>query len=67
MLERGQRGYRQETLEAIAEALQTDTNNLIMRNPKDNEAIWSIWDNASQGERRMITEIAQTIVKTGTK
>ena len=67
MLERGQRGYRQETLEAIADALQTDTNNLIMRNPKDNEAIWSIWDNASQGERRMITEIAQTIVKTGTK
>ena len=67
MLERGQRGYRQETLEAIAEALQTDTGSLIMRNPQDNDAIWSIWDHAKQGERQMITEIARTIVKTGTK
>ena len=67
MLERGQRGYTQETLEAIADALQTDTASLIMRNPKDNDAIWSIWDNAQHGERQMITEIARTIVKTGTK
>jgi transcriptional regulator with XRE-family HTH domain len=67
MLERGQRGYRQETLEAIADALQTDTGSLIMRNPKDNDAIWSIWDHAKLGERQMITEIARTIVKTGTK
>lgn len=67
MLERGQRGYRQETLEAIAEALQTDTGSLIMRNPQDNDAIWSIWENAKQGERQMITDIARTIVKTGTK
>jgi DNA-binding Xre family transcriptional regulator len=67
MLERGLRGYRQETLEVIAEALQTDTGSLIMRNPQDNEAIWSIWDHAKQGERQMITDIARTIVKTGTK
>ena len=67
MLERGLRGYRQETLEAIADALQTDTGNLTMRNPQDNEAIWSIWDHAKQGERQMITDIARTIVKTGTK
>ena len=67
MLERGQRGYRQETLEAIADALQTDTGNLTMRNPQDDEAIWSIWDHAKQGERQMITDIARTIVKTGTK
>jgi transcriptional regulator with XRE-family HTH domain len=66
MLERGQRGYRQETLEAIADALQTDTASLLMRNPQDGDAIWSIWDNAKQGERQMITEMARTIVKTGT-
>jgi len=67
MLERGQRGYTQETLEAIAEALQTDAASLIMRNPQDNDAIWSIWDHAKQAERQMITDIARTIVKTGTK
>jgi transcriptional regulator with XRE-family HTH domain len=67
MLERGQRGYTQETLEAIAEALQTDTGSLIMRNPQDNDAIWSLWEQAKLGERQMITEIARTIVKTGTK
>lgn len=67
MLERGQRGYTQETLEAIADALQTDAASLIMRNPQDNDAIWSIWDHAKHGERQMITEIARTIVKTGSK
>jgi ribosome-binding protein aMBF1 (putative translation factor) len=67
MLERGQRGYTQETLEAIAEALQTDTGSLTMRNAQDSDAIWSIWDNAKPAERQMITDIARTIVKTGTK
>jgi len=67
MLERGLRGYRQETLEVIAEALQTDAGSLIMRNPKDDDAIWSIWDHAKPGERQMIADIARTIVKTGTK
>ena len=67
MLERGQRGYTQETLEAIADALQTDAGSLLMRNPQDNDAIWSIWEHAKQGERQMITDIARTIVKTGTK
>ena len=66
MLERGQRGYTQETLEAIAEALQTDAASLLMRNPEDGEGIWSIWDNAKQGERQMIIDIAKTITKTGT-
>jgi DNA-binding transcriptional regulator YiaG len=67
MLERGQRGYTQETLEAVANALQTDAGSLLMRNPADNDAIWSIWENAKIGERQMITDIARTIVKTGTK
>lgn len=66
MLERGQRGYTQETLEAIANALQTDAASLLMRNPEDQEAIWSIWDNAKPGERQMIVDIAKTVTKTGT-
>ena len=65
-LERGQRGYTQETLEAVASALQTDVASLLMRDPSDPEAIWSIWDQAKPGQRRQIVEIAKTLVKTGT-
>jgi transcriptional regulator with XRE-family HTH domain len=65
-LENGRRGYTQETLEAIADALQTDVASLLMRDPTDPEAIWSIWDNAKPGERRMIVDIAKTVTKTGT-
>jgi transcriptional regulator with XRE-family HTH domain len=66
MLENGKRGYTQETLEAVAEALQTDVASLLMRDPTDDEAIWSIWDHAKPGERRLIVDIAKTVTKTGT-
>jgi transcriptional regulator with XRE-family HTH domain len=66
MLENGKRGYTQETLEAIADALQTDAASLLMRNPQDGDAIWSIWEQAKPGERRMIVDIAKTVTKTGT-
>lgn len=66
MLERGQRGYTQEMLEQIAEALQTDAASLLMRDPSDPDAIWSVWDQAKAGQRKTIVEIAKTIVKTGT-
>jgi transcriptional regulator with XRE-family HTH domain len=66
MLERGQRGYAQDTLEAIAEALQTDAASLLVRNPNDPEAIWSVWEQAKPGERRQIVEIAKTLIRTGT-
>jgi transcriptional regulator with XRE-family HTH domain len=66
MLERAQRGYTQETLEAIAEALQTDVASLLMRNPADQDQIWSVWDQAKPGQKRAIVEIAKTLIKTGT-
>lgn len=66
MLENGKRPYTQQTLEAIADALQTDAASLLMRDPTDTDAIWSIWDNAKPGERRMIVDIAKTVTKTGT-
>lgn len=66
MLERGLRGYTQETLERIADALQTDVASLLMRDPTEEGAIWSIWEHAKPGERKMIVDIAKTITKTGT-
>ena len=65
MLENGKRGYTQETLERIAEALQTDPASLITRNPTDDDPIWSIWEHAKPSERRMIVDIARTVTKTG--
>jgi transcriptional regulator with XRE-family HTH domain len=66
-IERGLQPYSQPILEAIAEELtRGDVASLLMRNPGDPEAIWSIWDQAKPGERRIIVDIAKTIVKTGT-
>ena len=66
MLERGQRGYTQDTLEAVASALQSDVASLLMRDPSDPDAFWSLWDQAKPGQRRQIVDIAKTILKTGT-
>lgn len=65
-IERGIQPYSQPVLEAIADALKTDPASLLMRNP-DEPGIWSIWDQAKQGDRQKIVEIAKTITgKTGT-
>src|SRR5437773_12355845 len=63
MLERGQRGYTQETLEAVAAALQTDVASLLMRDPTDPEAIWTVWDQAKPAQRRQLLVIAQALVR----
>lgn len=65
MLERGQRGYTQETLEAIADTLQTSAASLLMRNPELDEAEWSLWDQAQPGERHLALELLKTVRKTG--
>jgi transcriptional regulator with XRE-family HTH domain len=67
MLERGQRSYTQETLEALADALTTDAASLLMRDPTDQDAIWSIWEQAKPGERRQIVEVAKALIRTGTR
>lgn len=45
----------------------TDPASLLMRNPTDDNAIWSVWETAKEGDRAKIVDIARTIVgKTGT-
>lgn len=63
-LERGQSAYTQGTLELLAEALGTDPASLIMRNPGD-DAIWSLWDQASAAEKQQITEVVKVLRKAG--
>jgi len=65
-IERGLQPYSQPVLEAIADALHTDPASLLIRNP-DDPGIWSVWDQAKEGDRQKIVDIAKTIVgKTGT-
>jgi transcriptional regulator with XRE-family HTH domain len=66
-IESGAQPYTQDVLEALAEALNTDPASLIMRNPDEPEAMWSIWDQAKKGERQLIEELARSVVKTGAK
>lgn len=66
-IEAGQQAYTQDFLEACAEALRTDPASLLMRDPTDEEAVWSLWDKAKVGERQMIENIVRSVVKTGTK
>jgi transcriptional regulator with XRE-family HTH domain len=66
-IESGTQPYTQDVLEALAEALNTDPASLIMRNPEEPEAMWSIWDQAKKAERQLIEELARSVVKTGTK
>lgn len=65
-IERGKQPYSQPILEAAAYILGTDVANLLMRDPSDPEAIWTVWDKAKPGERKMIVELAKTVRKTGT-
>lgn len=65
-IERGLQPYSQPIVESIAKELATDVSSLLNRDPNDPEAIWSIWDQAKPAERKMIVDIAKTIIKTGT-
>ena len=65
-IEAGQQAYTQDFLEACADALRTDPASLLMRNPTDEEAVWSLWDKAKVGDRKMIENIVRSVIKTGT-
>jgi transcriptional regulator with XRE-family HTH domain len=66
-MERGTQGYTQAGLEALAVAYSCEPAHLLMVNPTLDDAMWSIWEKAGEGERKIISEVARTILKsTGT-
>jgi transcriptional regulator with XRE-family HTH domain len=68
-LETGKQGFTDTTLEALATALNCSPGDLLMRNPMDHDAPWSIWDNVkqqSEAKRREIVAVVQTLLRTGT-
>ena len=62
-LENGKIGYTQIILEALADALSTDPASLLMRDPSDGTAMWTVWDQALPGERQIIEKQAEIVVK----
>jgi transcriptional regulator with XRE-family HTH domain len=62
MKEGGKEPYDQPYLEALSDALNIDPASLIMRNPGDGDAIWSIWERAKPGERETIERLAGAII-----
>jgi transcriptional regulator with XRE-family HTH domain len=62
-IERGLIPYSQDMLEKVATYLNTDPASLIMRDPTDQNAIWTIWEHAEKGERQMIIDLAQAVIK----
>ena len=65
-LERGITNYTQPMLEALADSLACEPQDLIMRNPLDTEAIWTIWEQAKPAQKAAIIDIAKAILRTGT-
>ena len=62
-LETGKMGFTQATLEALATALNCQPADLIMRNPLDTEAIWSLWESAAPNEKAKIIEMMNIIIE----
>jgi transcriptional regulator with XRE-family HTH domain len=66
-IERGLQPYSQPIIEGLADFFVCDPAALLMRNPNDPDGIWSIWDKATKAERQLIIDLANTIVKRGSK
>ena len=65
-LENGRQGYSQATLEALAEALNCQPADLLMRDPSRPAAIWSIWEDLPEQSRDQAIQILETFRRTGT-
>lgn len=68
-LETGKQGFTDTTLAALADALSCSPGDLLMRNPLDQDAPWSIWDNVKHApaeQRKAIVAVVETMLKTGT-
>lgn len=62
-IERGEQPYNQELLEALADLYMCDVVDLLIRDPSDPEAIWTLWQKAKPGQRRQISAVAETLLK----
>lgn len=68
-IENGKIAYTQPVLEAIAHSLLCDPSDLLIRNPLDKSAPWSILDQLKKADpetRARIAAVVEALSKTGT-
>lgn len=53
--------YSQRQLDAMADALNCAPADLIMRNPLDTEAPWSIWDRLNLAQRKQAIRLLKAL------
>jgi transcriptional regulator with XRE-family HTH domain len=61
-IERHKQPYNQELLEALADLYMCDVVDLLIRDPSDPEAMWTLWEQAKPGERRQIVAVATALL-----
>lgn len=66
-LETGKQGFTDSTLVALADALNCSPGDLLMRNPLDAEAPWSIWESIPQEDRPQAMRTLRSFVSKGNK
>jgi transcriptional regulator with XRE-family HTH domain len=59
-LERGQIGYTQPMLEALADALSCSPADLIMRDPSQSNGLWTLINGLSDADRAQAAQIIET-------
>ncbi len=55
-IERGKQPYSQPILEGLADAYETEPASLLIRDPSDPEALWSIWDQVRAADKPVALE-----------
>lgn len=57
LIENYKRDYNQAVLEEIAYALMCEPADLIVRDPSNNNEIWTIWDKIPETERKKAIQV----------
>lgn len=65
-LENNRVNYTSDLLEKLADALLCEPADLLIRNPMDAEAPWSIWDTLPKPARVQAIEILKALKRTST-
>ncbi len=65
-IERGKLPYNQALLEVLAEVYRADPASLIIRDPSDPAAIWSVWEKLKPAQRETALVMLEGLARTGT-
>ena len=60
-IERGRQPYNQALLEALADALGCEPADLLMRDPLDPEAPWSLWEKLKPEQRKQAMRLLKVL------